>query len=142
MKETLRAQAPAAREGTVQDASLAAPIVGTHPSAVKASTHGTAPHVDHHVGSVHSSDPSPSTHGTTTHADHDHDVEAAQGHKGTGATEGESASVKETTGRSDPDVAAQQPKTTAGKTFLEGLGLGGDERQSTIHAPTTTTTTE
>lgn len=41
-------------------------------------------------------------------------------------------SVKETTGASDPHVADQQPKTGFGQRVLQGLGLGGDERKTTL----------
>lgn len=44
------------------------------------------------------------------------------------------ASVKETTGRSDPDVAEDLGSKSAGKQFLEGLGLGGDERKTTLRS--------
>lgn len=44
------------------------------------------------------------------------------------------ASVKEATHgtRTDPDVAKDLGHVPAGKQFLEGLGLGGDERKTTL----------
>lgn len=44
------------------------------------------------------------------------------------------ASVKETTGRNDPDVAEDLGDKSVGKKILEGLGLGGDERKTTLRS--------
>lgn len=41
-------------------------------------------------------------------------------------------SVYETTGKTDPNVAEEQPKKGFGKVLLEGVGLGGDERKDTL----------
>lgn len=42
------------------------------------------------------------------------------------------ASVYESTGRRDVDVAQEQPASSTGKRILEGLGLGGSERKTTL----------